>query len=91
MMTKYKLQFDKRYLKDLQKIPQQFRKQICEKVENLAVNPRPEGYTKLSGSKKHVLYRIRCGDYRIVYTIQDDVLIVIVIEVGHRKEIYRDL
>ena len=90
-MTKYKLQFDKKYLKDLEKIPRQFRESIREKVESLAHNPRPDGYIKLSGSKKNSLYRIRCGDYRIVYAIQDDVLVVIVIELGHRKEIYRNL
>lgn len=90
-MTKYKLQYDKRFLKDLEKIPRRFRENIQEKVESLAIDPRPDGYIKLSGSKKNPLYRIRCGDYRIVYTIQDDRLVIIIVELGHRKDIYREL
>lgn len=90
-MTKYKLQYDKKYLKDFEKIPRQFRENIREKVESLAVNPRPDGSIKLSGSKKNPLYRIRCGDYRIIYTIQDDRLVIIIVELGHRKDIYREL
>ena len=90
-MTKYKLKYDKRYVKDLEKIPRQFRESIREKVGSLSINPRPDGCIKLSGSKKIPLYRIRCGDYRIIYTIQDEILVVVFIELGHRKEIYRDL
>ncbi len=90
-MKKYKLLYDKRYLKALEKIPHHLRGKVSEKVENLATNPRPEGYTKLNGSKKTPLYRIRSGDYRVVYTIQDHELIVIVIELGHRREIYQNL
>ena len=91
MRLQYKLQFNKRYVKDLEKIPLPFRKIIREKVESLSSNPRPEGCTKLQGSKKVPLYRIRAGDYRVVYAIYDDTLVILVIEVGHRKEIYRDL
>lgn len=76
---KYKLQFDKKFLKDLEKIPHQFRKGIQVKVESLSSNPRPEGSIKLSGSKKNPLYRIRCGDYRIVYTIYDHILVIVLI------------
>src|SRR5665213_1866463 len=85
----YKVLIDKKCLKDLEKIPEPFRHAIDEKVKALTNNPRPEGYIKLKGSTKDPLYRIRCGDYRIVYTIKDDVLVVIVIEIGHRREIYR--
>lgn len=91
IVTIYKIVFDKRFLKDLEKIPQKFRDKIREKVANLASNPRPEGYTKLKSSDKFALYRIRCGDYRVVYTIQDHILIVVVVELGHRKEIYREV
>lgn len=90
-MKKYKILYDKKYKKDLEKIPVQFHEAIYKKIESLAINPRPEGYTKLKGSRKTELYRIRYGDYRIVYTIQDDILIVIIIELGHRREIYRNL
>lgn len=56
-------------------------------VEALADNPRPPGARMLPG--RHGDYRIRGGDYRILYTIHDAELIVLVIEVGHRREIYR--
>lgn len=88
-MVKYIIKYDKKYLKDLEKIPFHFRESIKEKVEELAKNPRPDGYVKLKGSKQTPLYRIRCGDYRVIYVIKDDVLIVVVVELGHRKEIYR--
>jgi mRNA interferase RelE/StbE len=87
-MTKYRILFDKKYIKELEKIPKKIQKVIREKVSELSNNPRPDGSIKLQGSKKEPLYRIRCGDYRVIYTIKDDILIVIIIEVGHRKDIY---
>ena len=87
-MQKYKILFDKKYLKELLKIPKQIQNGIMEKISELAQNPRPEGSIKLKGSKKIPLYRVRCGDYRVVYSIQDDILIVIIVDVGHRKDIY---
>ncbi len=56
-------------------------------MDGLAVNPRPKGVKKLSGLDD--LYRIRVGDYRIVYQIHDDRLIVLVVRIGHRKDVYR--
>lgn len=88
-MTKYRVVYDKKFIKDMEKVPRPFQKGLKEIIENLPNNPRPHGSMKLQGSKKTPLYRIRHGDYRIIYTIQDDVLIIILIELGHRKEIYR--
>lgn len=87
MTKKHKISFNKRYLKDLQKIPRKDKKQIQKGIEALAENPRPHGCKKLQGSKNS-LYRIRCGNYRVVYTIKDHILLVIVVEVAHRKNIY---
>lgn len=88
-MTKtYKIIFNKAYLKELESIPKKVRNQILESVNSLSNNPRPEGVKKLKGFNDP-LYRIRCGDYRIVYTIRDKELIVLVIQVGHRKDIYK--
>ena len=56
-------------------------------MDALAANPRPKGVKKLSGPDD--LYRIRVGDYRIVYQIHDDRLIVLVVRIGHRKDVYR--
>ncbi len=89
MKAKYRIEYNKRYLKDLEKIPKYAQKQILKEIQELAYDPRPDGCKKLQGSDKVPLYRIRCGDYRVVYTINDHVLLVLVIEIGHRKEIYR--
>lgn len=56
-------------------------------MESLAVNPRPHGTKKLVGLDQ--LFRVRVGDYRIVYQIQDDKLVVLVVGIGHRKDVYR--
>lgn len=87
--TKYSLKYSREYIKDLKKIPKQYQKKIREKIESLAIDPRPYGCKKLQGSTKASLYRVRCGDYRIVYSIDDHVLIVLIIEIGHRRDIYR--
>jgi mRNA interferase RelE/StbE len=62
------------------------RQRIVRRIEELASDPRPPGVEKLSGSP---YYRVRQGTYRIVYEIQDDVLIVHILKVGHRKDVYR--
>ena len=56
-------------------------------IRALAGNPRPPGSVKMQGEDE--LYRIRVGEYRIVYQIQDEVLVVLVVRIGHRREIYR--
>ena len=57
------------------------------KIDALAQNPRPSGVVKLSGEDD--LYRIRVGNYRITYSIQDNHLLVLVVKIGHRRDIYR--
>ena len=70
----YKVEFNRAYIKDLKNIPTQAQKQIKEKVTALVINPRPEGCKRLQGGFDPPLYRIRCGDYRIVYSINDKIL-----------------
>ncbi|GAB1449447.1 MAG: type II toxin-antitoxin system RelE/ParE family toxin [Bacteroidia bacterium] len=72
-------------LKALEKINEPYYSTIKEAIYSLAENPRPIGYKKLKGRDG---CRIRVADYRIIYTILDDVLLVDVIAIGHRKEIY---
>ena len=60
---------------------------LREAIDALAENPRAPGNVKLQGEGE--LYRVRVGDYRIVYQIQDAVLVVLVVQIGHRREIYR--
>jgi mRNA interferase RelE/StbE len=87
-MEKYKLTFKKSVTKDLRSISKQDLKRIIERFDELTNNPRPVGCEKLSGQER---YRIRQGDYRIIYEIRDDVLVVVVVKVGHRREVYRDI
>ncbi|MFH1093405.1 MAG: type II toxin-antitoxin system RelE/ParE family toxin [Candidatus Omnitrophota bacterium] len=72
--------------KELEKIPTRDLKKIVERIQSLADNPRPPGSQKPSQSE---LYRVRQGTYRIVYEIKDKELIIHVIKIGHRREIYR--
>ena len=64
------------------------RQRIVQRIQSLSGNPRPPGCQKLSGYDR---YRLRQGQYRIVYEIRDDELVVVVIKIGHRREVYRAL
>jgi len=72
--------------KEIEDLPKKDRFRIVERIQSLSTNPRPPGCEKLSGDDK---YRVRQGLYRIVYTIADTHLIVSVVRVGHRREVYR--
>ena len=85
-MAEYKIYFKKSVWKDFQTIPKKDLKNILETIESLSKDPRPSGCRKLSGQEK---YRIRKGQYRIIYSIQDDEISVWIVKVGHRKDIYR--
>ena len=81
----YKISIRKRAIKALENIPDPFYTKIRQEILLLAVNPRPLGYIKLKGREA---YRIRVADYRIIYQILDEIMIVDVIDLGHRKSIY---
>lgn len=85
-MGEYEIFFKESVEKDLRSIPKKDLKKILLRIETLAKDPRPPGYEKLSGQEK---YRIRQGTYRIIYSIQDQELLVWVVKVGHRKDVYR--
>jgi mRNA interferase RelE/StbE len=72
--------------KELESIPLRDRRRVVAKIESLAQDPRAPSCEKLTG---HEQYRIRQGNYRILYTIDDPVLIVVVVRIGHRREVYR--
>ena len=61
--------------------------QLIRKLRELEQDPRPAGCKRLQGNKN--LYRVRMGDYRIIYTIKDNQLVVLVIQIGHRRDVYR--
>jgi len=87
-MGVYKVYFKKSVLKDIEKIPKKDLRRIIKRIESLTNDPRPADHEKLTGQER---YRIRQGNYRIVYSIQDDELTVWVIKVGHRRDVYRKL
>jgi mRNA interferase RelE/StbE len=71
----------------LRKLPREIQIRILRKLDQLAVNPFPPGTEKLSAAID--LWRIRIGDYRVVYTVERKELLVLVLKVGHRREVYR--
>jgi mRNA interferase RelE/StbE len=85
-MGKYRLVLKKSVAKDLRGIPSKDVLRILKCFGSLADDPRGPGCEKLSGQER---YRLRQGVYRIVYEVRDDVLIVVVVKVGHRKDVYR--
>ena len=86
-MAKYSLRIKKSACKELESVATKAdRQRIIKRIKSLADSPRPPGALKLSGLER---YRIRQGRYRILYTIEDEVLIVQVIKIGDRKDVYR--
>ena len=85
-MANYSLAFKKSVTKDLRNIPNKDVKRILACIESLRLNPRAKGCIKLSAQE---LYRKRQGLYRIVYEIQDSELIITVINVAHRRDVYK--
>ncbi len=84
-MAEYEIYFKESVRKDIRKVPQSNLKKILSRIRKLKDNPRPSGCEKLSDQE---LCRVRQGKCRIVYSIQDNELMVWVIKVGHRKNVY---
>ena len=86
-MERYKVSIKRSAVKEIEAIPQKKERQrIIRRIGQLANDPRPPGSKKLSGHDK---YRIRHGSYRIVYSIEDNELVVVVVKASHRKDVYR--
>jgi len=85
-MGRYRLLFKKSVAKDLRAIPKKDVQRILSRLATLADAPRPRGCEKLTDQER---YRIRQGAYRIVYEIQDEALVVIIVKVAHRNDAYR--
>ena len=86
-MEKYKVSIKRSAVKEIESIPQKKERQrIIRRIGQFAEDPRPPGSKKLSGNDK---YRVRQGSYRIIYSIEDNELIIVVVKVGHRKDVYR--
>lgn len=83
----YRVLIERGALRDLKNVPVHVRGRIDEHIQALAGNPRPPGVEKLSGSD--CSYRIRVGGYRILYEIHDEIVQVLVVRIGHRRDVYR--
>jgi mRNA interferase RelE/StbE len=84
---KYQIKFRSSALKEILSLPKKIADRVREAIDALADNPRPYGYIQLKSSEK--LFRIRIGDIRVVYTIEEEIRIVEIRTVGNRREIYR--
>lgn len=83
----YKVQIKNKVIKYLSTLRKKDTKRIFSVIEDLASNPRPSGYKKLSGEEN--AYRIRVGSYRVIYEIKDDELMVCVVKAGARGDVYK--
>ncbi len=85
-MASYKLLIKPSAVKELEALPRKDRLRVIRRIEALAADPRPPGCEKLSGEEK---YRVRQGNYRVVYEIADADESLLIVKIGHRKEVYR--
>jgi mRNA interferase RelE/StbE len=85
-MASYELLFKKSVAKDLREFPKADVARIMRRIRALADDPRPPGCEKLSGLER---YRVRQGPYRIIYEIEDRSLVVLIVKIGHRRDVYR--
>lgn len=86
-MARYELRFKPSVAKDLRGIPSVDLRRILARIETLREDPRSAGSEKLSAQER---YRLRQGDYRILYTVLDGEVVVEIVKVGHRREVYRE-
>lgn len=83
----YKVEITPAAQRIIKKFPKNIQRKLIEIIELLAEEPRPVGVVKLSTTGK--LYRVRTGDYRIIYEIQDQILLIVTTKVGHRRDVYK--
>lgn len=86
---KYRIEFKRSAAKALKKIPKRDQIRIRDKIDSLSENLPERVLTKMKGDNP--FHRIRVGVYRIIYEIQDEILLILVLKIGHRKDIYRNL
>lgn len=83
----YKIEFTRAAEKQLVGLSKTEFKKLSQRIDRLALNPFPSGHEKMSGYDE--FYRVRQGDYRIIYSVFQQKLLVLVVKIGHRREIYR--
>jgi mRNA interferase RelE/StbE len=85
-VASYNVQIKRSAAKELETLPLKDRRRVVRRIHALAAEPRPAGCEKLSGLEK---YRLRQGDYRVLYSVDDAARAVIVVKIGHRRDVYR--
>jgi mRNA interferase RelE/StbE len=84
---KYRIEFSPTAASQFRKLPKEVQTRLKQRIDSLAENPFPRGIKKLSAEEN--LYRLRIGDYRIIYQVQGKTLLVLILKLGHRKNVYR--
>jgi mRNA interferase RelE/StbE len=83
----YRIEFLPSAARSFEKLPLAARRRVARTIDGLTVNPRPTGAHKLSGAQD--IWRLRVGDYRVLYQVADATLLVLIVKLGHRREVYR--
>jgi len=86
-MPSWRIEFSRPAGRQFAALPRKEQERLKARIDRLTENPYPSGVKKLAGEEG--LYRLRSGDYRLIYTVQDEVLVVLVLKIGHRRDIYR--
>jgi mRNA interferase RelE/StbE len=82
----YSIEIKQSAAREVEALPSRERQRVVDRIGRLADDPRPSGCEKLAGGER---YRVRQGDYRIVYSIEDSLLVVWIVKIGHRRDVYR--
>ena len=90
MAPEYRVEFAPKAAKQFARLPRDIQLRLSPKIDSLANDPHPPGAKRLSSAEEPI-YRVRVGDYRIIYSIEDALLIVLILRVSHRRDIYRNL
>lgn len=85
---RYEVVFHSGALREFDKLSKAAQNQVSQAIDGLAVEPRPHGAVRMEGVEA---YRLRAGDYRVIYAVKDDRLVVLIVKIGHRREVYRDI
>jgi mRNA interferase RelE/StbE len=85
----FRIELTKSAAKELRSFPKPAQKRIAKTIDSLSENPPDPTKTKMKGNNP--FHRVRVGDYRIIYEIQDDILLILIVKMGHRKDVYKHL
>lgn len=86
MVIRYQIEFTSAAARQFRKLPAEARRRLAARIDALAADPRPPGAVAIKGADRTL--RLRVGDYRILYRVDDDRLVILLVRVGHRREIY---